>query len=213
MTPDTASLSIVQFPHECLTRRARPVDPSDPAVAAVAERMLTLMREANGVGLAAPQVGLPWRLFVTNAGEADPVDRIFVNPVLHLGRGSLESGEEGCLSLPGIHVQVRRATFVRVEAFAPRMDGSDPSGSAPGGSYDSSGTLGGGGPGGAGGAGGAGGSGHITGAFELEAEGFLARVIQHEFDHLEGTLIIDRMGPMDRLTLRRTIEELKAAAR
>jgi len=172
MTPDISRLSIVHFPHEVLTRRADPVDPSDPLLSSVASRMLELMREANGVGLAAPQVGLPWRLFVTHAGEADPVDRVFVNPVITLGRGTLESAEEGCLSLPGIYAQIRRAAQVRVHA------------------HDASGNP-----------------------FEVEAEGFFARVLQHEFDHLEGTLIIDRLGPLDRLALRRTIEELKASVR
>jgi len=172
MMPDPASLSIVSFPHECLKRRADPVDPSDPAVAAVAARMIELMHEANGVGLAAPQVGLPWRLFVTHARDADPVDRVFINPVLSLGRGQIDIEEEGCLSLPGIHVQVRRAVHVRVEATD--IEGQP---------------------------------------LSLDLDGFPARVVQHEFDHLEGILIIDRMGPLDRLALRRTIAELKAAGR
>jgi len=173
MAVDPASLRIVRYPDPVLRRRAEAVDPADESVRAVARRMVELMHEADGVGLAAPQVGLPWRLFVTNAGEADPIDRVFVNPVLTLtspaGEPSpLEIMEEGCLSLPGIHADVRRPRHAAIEAVD--LEG-DP--------------------------------------VSMAAEGFLARVWQHEFDHLEGVLIIDRMGPKDRMVNRRSIKDLE----
>ena len=175
MHPDATSLRIVDYPDPVLRRRAEAVDPSDEAVRDVARRMIELMHEAEGVGLAAPQVGLSWRLFVTNAGEADPVDRVFMNPVLRItapdgGRSPLEVLEEGCLSLPGIHVQVRRPRHASIEAVG--LDGEP-----------------------------------VT----MAAEGFLARVWQHEFDHLERMLLLDRMGPRDRLSNRRAIRDLEDA--
>jgi peptide deformylase len=171
MAVDLASLRIIHFPDEALRAKAAQVDPEDETVRTVARRLIDLMHEADGVGLAAPQVGLSWRLFVTNAREADPVDRIFINPRLTLPRGELISEEEGCLSLPGINVQVRRA--VKAEISAIDLEGEP---------------------------------------FTMTAEGFLARVWQHEFDHLEGMLIIDRMSPIDRLATRKALKALEAGA-
>ena len=175
MDPDAANLRIVDYQDPALRRRAEEVDPTDDRVRAVARRMIELMHEAEGVGLAAPQVGLSWRLFVTNAGDADPVDRVFMNPVLRItapygSRSPLELLEEGCLSLPGIHVQVRRPRHASIDAVD--LDGAPVS---------------------------------------MAAEGFLARVWQHEFDHLEGVLLLDRMGPRDRLGNRRAIRDLEDA--
>lgn len=134
--------------------------------------MLELMHEADGVGLAAPQVGLSWRLFVTNAREHDPVDRVFINPELTLGKGELEVMEEGCLSLPGIYGDVRRPPAAAISAIG--LDGE---------------------------------------RFTLELEGFVSRVCQHEFDHLMGVLIIDKMSQLSRLSIRKQLKELEAAAR
>lgn len=171
MAVDPASLRIILFPEEVLRAKAAEVDPEDETVRAVARRMIDLMHEAEGVGLAAPQVGLGWRLFVTNARDADPVDRVFINPSLVLPRGELITEEEGCLSLPGIQVQVRRALEAEISAID--LDGK---------------------------------------RFSMTAEGFLARVWQHEFDHLEGVLIIDRMSPIDRIATRKTLKSLEAGA-
>lgn len=162
-------MSIVRYPDPVLRKRAEPVDPADPALADIAARMLELMHDAEGVGLAAPQVGLPWRMFVTNGRDADPEDRVFLNPTLEFPPDEpVESAEEGCLSLPGIHVDRTRPVRARISAFLP---GGEP----------------------------------IT----LEGEGMLARIWQHEFDHLEGILIIDRMNPMERLATRRALRDLR----
>jgi peptide deformylase len=176
MEVDPASLKIVHYPDPVLRRRADDVDPTSENVRAVARRMIELMHEADGLGLAAPQVGLPWRMFVTNGADADPVDRVFMNPVLTLTapdgtRSPLDPMEEGCLSLPGIHVTVRRPRHAAIEATG--LEGETVS---------------------------------------LAAEGFLAKVWQHEFDHLEGILILDRMGPRDRMTNRRAIRDLELDA-
>ncbi len=169
MRVDPASLRIVSYPDPVLRVRAEPIESIDETVRAVAERMIELMHEAAGVGLAGPQVGLPWRLFVTNAPDIDPVDRVFVNPRVTLGRGAIEAKEEGCLSLPGINVQVRRP--VEAEVTATDLAGRP---------------------------------------FTMQAEGMLARIWQHENDHLDGVMIIDRMGTMDRLATRKLLKGMKA---
>ena len=171
VTADPTKLSIVHYPDPVLRETTVTVDPEDATVRAVAERMLALMHDAEGVGLAAPQVGLAWRLFVTNAGTADPVDRVYFNPELTLDADApKESAEEGCLSLPGIHVQ--RSRPIRATIRATGLDGEP---------------------------------------FEFSDDGFLARVWQHEFDHLEGVLIIDKMTPMERMNTRRTLKGLRLA--
>jgi peptide deformylase len=170
MSVDPDQLTILIYPHPALREKGQPVDPADKNVHDVARRMLQLMHEADGVGLAAPQVGLAWRLFVTHGREADPEDRVFINPQLTVGRGEMVSEEEGCLSLPGIHVQVRRHDHVDITAHG--LDGKP---------------------------------------FSASADGFLTRIWQHENDHLDGVLIIDKMSPMDRLATRKALKELKTA--
>lgn len=134
------------------------------------EEMFDLMYEHEGVGLAAPQVDLPYRLFVINP-EGDPdvpeAERVFINPVLSAGKGH-EEGREGCLSLPGLYAQVPRNTSVRVNA------------------YDLSGNE-----------------------LDLTLSGFDARVVQHEADHLDGTLFIDRLPPASLAALRDDLEEFE----
>jgi len=171
MSVDPARLEIVVYPEPILRRRAEAVDPEDETVRAVARRMLELMHEADGLGLAGPQVGLGWRLFVTNAREDDPEDRVFINPELKLGRGEMDSAEEGCLSLPEIRVQVRRPVEAEISAIG--LDGR---------------------------------------RFTTTAAGLVARVWQHEFDHIEGILIVNRTSPLDRLRVRKPLKELEAAA-
>jgi len=144
--------------------------------------MIELMHEAEGVGLAAPQVSLPWRMFVTAGfaevddedGEVDPQrhpDRVFINPSLELKPGPLQAMEEGCLSLPDIRCEIRRPGGATITAQ--NLDGE---------------------------------------TISMASEGFISRVWQHDFDHLEGVLIIDRMTPIDRIATRRTLKDLEAAA-
>jgi peptide deformylase len=172
MAIDIEQLRIIHFPDPVLRQRAEPVAEITDEVRAVAARMLVLMHDANGAGLAAPQVGLSWRLFVTAAGEEDDEDRVYVNPVLSDLVGPPEGAEEGCLSLPGITAEIRRPTTATVTA---RDLGGD--------------------------------------TFTRTSDDWMARVWQHEYDHLEGTLILDRMTPMSRLATRKAIKELKAAAK
>ncbi len=161
---------IVLYPDPVLTRRAGPVEVFDERLQCLVDRMVELMREAQGAGLAAPQVGISRRLFVIEDDarpEEPPQPMVFINPELELG-GDLVSFEEGCLSIPDVRVMVRRPQLVRIKALDVHGE-----------------------------------------PFELEDEDFLARVWQHEFDHLEGVLIIDRMSPRDRLANRRTLKEMR----
>ncbi len=168
MALDVSGLEIVQYPDPVLRTVARPIDPIDDTVRAVAARMFELMHDAEGAGLAAPQVGLSWRMFVTRADDEHP-DRVFVNPSIRDLDGELELRAEGCLSLPVLTVEVRRPTAATVTCLD--LDGR---------------------------------------SMTLAATGLMARIWQHEHDHLNGVLIIDKMTPMDRIANRRLLKELEA---
>jgi len=182
MTVDPSTLRVVNYPHPALRRKAEAISPS-PEVRAVALRMIELMHEHEGIGLAAPQVGLPWRLFVTFVPEGDgrhaDIDLptaeaqacVYINPVLSDPRGKLRSSEEGCLSLPDIRGAVHRPETITITAQS--TDGR---------SFTRSGT------------------------------GLLARCWQHENDHLDGVLIIDRMTQIYRLKNRSALRDLERSA-
>ena len=131
-----------------LREHALEVETFDRALRKLAKRMISIMHDAPGVGLAAPQVGTLQRLLVYDV-EDDP--KVLVNPVLDEFSDENEESDEGCLSVPGVTMPVERPVEVRVRAF------------------DATGEP-----------------------LEFRAEGFEARVIQHEYDHLEGVLIVDR---------------------
>ena len=114
---------IVQYPHPALRHPAKPVTSIDGELRRYAERMLELMYEHEGLGLAAPQVALPVQLLVMNF-EGDPqkkaLEYIAINPVILERKGSQE-GSEGCLSFPDLYQKVRRAKTVTVQAY--NLDG------------------------------------------------------------------------------------------
>lgn len=161
------STRIICWPDPRLTKMSKPVENFDGELRALAERMLVLMREARGVGLAAPQVGVNLRLFVMNPTHNAEDDRVYVNPVLLDAEGEQES-EEGCLSLPGINVKVLRSNRICLAG------------------YDLEGRP-----------------------IEQAETGYLARIWQHEVDHLNGTLLLDRMGAVAKMANRRTIKEME----
>jgi peptide deformylase len=144
-----ALAQIRQYPDVALRMKARDVTEFDDALLQLVERMQLLMHDAQGVGLAATQLGILQRLFVFDPEEKGP--QAVVNPTLVRPSEETETDEEGCLSLQGVRVPVERPLRVTLE-------GKDPAG------RDVS--------------------------FELEGLG--ARVVQHELDHLDGVLIIDR---------------------
>ena len=160
-------LKIILYPDPRLKKMSPPVEVFDESLRALATRMLELMRGAKGVGLAAPQVGQNVRMFVMNATGEPGDDRVYVNPVLSDAEGE-EEAEEGCLSLPGIHINVLRNKQVRMRAQD--LEGNP---------------------------------------IEEVASGFVPRVWQHETDHLNGTMLTDRMGPVARMANRRILNDLK----
>ena len=142
------ALDIRTFGDPVLKTRAAPVESFDGALSRLAQEMLLTMREHEGVGLAANQVGRIKRILVAALEEQEYV---IVNPVIEESAQTTEIELEGCLSIPGIQVEVERPTAVT-------LSGQDASG-AP---------------------------------LRLEASGLLARIFQHEIDHLDGVLILDR---------------------
>lgn len=161
------NLCIIHWPDPRLKQPSKPVERFDDKLRLLANRMLELMKQSKGVGLAAPQVGVNLRLFVMNPTGQELDDRVLVNPVLSDGDG-VEEQDEGCLSLPGLTVNVERFRTLRLTAKTVDGDPID----------------------------------------EVET-GYLARIWQHELDHLNGTLLTDRMGPVARLANRRLLKKLE----
>ena len=162
-----ALAQIRQYPDAALKMAARPVEEFDDDLRRLVERMKQLMLDANGIGLAATQVGVLRRMFVFQLADDDEVTTI-VNPEITKRSRSTEVADEGCLSLQGVLVPVERASEVTIE-------GQDLSG-AP---------------------------------FKLELEEMDARVVQHELDHLDGVLMLERTDDESRkdalATLRKSL--------
>ena len=169
--PDLGKLQILQYPDPRLREHAAKVREMGKFLQELAARMGELMGESKGVGLAATQVGWPFKFVILNPTLEPGKVRAFINPVILARRGRILE-EEGCLSVPGVFAKVRRAEKVTVRATLP--DG-EPA--------------------------------------EMEAEGLIARAWQHELDHLEGGLFVDRLAPAARIViapqLRQMEEEFK----
>jgi peptide deformylase len=167
---DAAMRHIRTYGDPVLRTPARPVERFDDALRAEIERMGRLMHDALGIGLAAPQVGVSHRLFVYRV-EPDGELQAVVNPEIEWSSRETETLEEGCLSLPGVHVDVERPLHVRVRA------------------QDAYGEP-----------------------IVIEASGMEARVIQHETDHLDGVLILDRTSRDQRKAAIRALREAERSA-
>ncbi len=163
-----AAMSFIRrYGDPVLKSRATDVDRFDDRLRNQVARMAGIMRDAFGVGLAAPQLGISQRLLVYRVGQDAPLVAL-VNPEIEWEGDEEEVYEEGCLSIPGIHVDVSRKLHVRVSAQdeegEPRV---------------------------------------------VEASGLEARVIQHEIDHLDGRLILDRTSREQKKEAMRTLRELE----
>ncbi len=168
MKLNVEKLAIINYPDPRLRQVAEPIEAITPLVQQVVKRMLELMVEADGVGLAAPQVGLSWRLFVSNPRGEAAKDMVFINPRLSDRSGLIDS-DEGCLSIPHVNGVIRRAGEVTITAT--NLEGRE---------------------------------------FKLTGTELLARIWQHETDHLDGKLIIDRFSEADKLKARRSLKQLEA---
>ncbi|REJ93463.1 MAG: peptide deformylase [Planctomycetota bacterium] len=147
-------MEIVHYPHPALRWKSSDVRQIDANLRKTVREMFDLMYAAKGIGLAANQVALPLRLFIVNpTGEAGQPEEehVFINPVITNRKGA-EIGEEGCLSLPGLYSDVRRAETIVVDAFD--IDGQP---------------------------------------IRATLSELPARLVQHETDHLDGVLFIDRL--------------------
>ncbi len=153
-----------------LKTKARPVERFDDELRDEVARMAILMHDALGIGLAAPQVGISHRVLVYRV-EPDSPTVALVNPEIEWSSRDEEISEEGCLSLPFVHVDVERPVAVLVRARDER-----------------------------------------GGELVIEATGLEARVIQHEIDHLDGILILDRTTREQRKAAMRALREAEQAA-
>lgn len=152
-----------------LRRKAEPVETVDDEVRELIDDMLETMYDADGVGLAAPQVGLSHRVIVVDTREPEVAPFALVNPVIVESGEETDRGEEGCLSIPGLKEIVERPARVVVE-------GLDPEGNPR----------------------------------RIEAEGLLARVLQHEVDHLDGILFLDRVSALKRTMLLKRWKKIRS---
>jgi peptide deformylase len=166
----TAALAHVRkFGDPVLKTRARAVERFDDALTDEIKRMSELMVDALGVGLAATQVGILNRVLVYRVHQQAPVAAL-VNPEIEWSGKEKEILEEGCLSLPAVHVDVERPVHIRVRALDEHGE-----------------------------------------PIMIEASGLEARVIQHEVDHLDGVLVLDRISRQQRKEAMRALREALAA--
>lgn len=164
---EPSEFEVVLYPDPILRRTADPIDRFDDALRDLVRAMFARMKKSNGVGLAAPQIGLRQRLLVLNpTGDAGD-DLVFVNPTILARAGQKVAYDEGCLSFPGIFAEIVRPDRCTLKAF-------DPHGNP----------------------------------VEKEFEGFTSRIIQHEYDHLEGVLLVDRMSPAEKQKHKGALEDL-----
>ncbi len=162
-------LRVVKYPHPALRHPCKPLRRVDGEIRRLVREMFDLMYAQKGVGLAANQVALPYRLFILNL-ESDPAkapEHVFLNPVL-TRRGATVESEEGCLSFPEIYAPVKRSEKVLISAYD--LEGRE---------------------------------------LNYAVEGFFARAVQHEYDHLDGRLFIDRLSPSALLSVKQALADLE----
>lgn len=165
---DIDKCRITHYPARVLATPAQSVENIDRDIRQLVKKMTDIMLENRGVGLAAPQAGVPLRLFIISLDASRENVKVFINPTVTPITGAFESVEEGCLSVPGIHTKIRR--FKKCKVTATDLDGNE---------------------------------------FTEEAEGLYARALQHEYDHIEGMTITDRMSSVAKIAHRRQLKALQ----
>lgn len=162
-----AVLEILKYPHSVLKKRSKEVDRIDEEVKKLIHDMAETMYEANGIGLAACQVGVPRRIIVLDVSPIDPKQSFFamINPEIVSEEGEIDH-EEGCLSVPDCLEKVRRKERVRVRGMS--LEGEE---------------------------------------MEVAGEGILAFALQHEIDHTNGLLILDRVSRLKREIYRNKVKK------
>jgi len=173
-------LPIVAYGDPILRKKAEEIDEDYPNLKELISDMFETMYAARGVGLAAPQVGLPIRLFVIDAspfaeddedGEGDPsvknFKKVLINPIIIEEKGEKWGFNEGCLSIPDINEEVLRPTHVTINYLDENFE-----------------------------------------EHEVELSGLAARVVQHEYDHIEGKLFIDKLSPLKKAMLKGKLDTI-----
>ena len=160
-------MKIVTYPAPVLRQNAKPLVRIDGEIRRKVEEMMELMYQADGIGLAAPQVGWSVRLFIIDTDGNRTGEKVFINPTI-LETDGEQNKEEGCLSFPGILGKVIRAQRIKGQAY--NLEGQK---------------------------------------MDIEADGLFARAWQHELDHLNGCLFIDKMSPASRLSISHQLKELE----
>ncbi len=163
---DIDKCKLTRYPAQILKLKAMPVEAIDDDIRRLADRMIDIMVESNGIGLAAPQANVSLRMFVISLESQRENAMIFINPRIET-TGPTETMEEGCLSVPGIYTNIKRPA--RVTVTAQDLDGKE---------------------------------------FTIEAADLLSKCIQHEYDHLEGKTIVDRMSMVAKIKYRRTLDTM-----
>jgi peptide deformylase len=163
---DYSKCRLTQFPSPVLDKKAEPITEINDDIRKLADRMIDLMVETEGVGFAGPQAGVNLRIFVVSLDSSRENAKVYINPEIEVS-GPVVSHEEGCLSLPGIYGQIKR--YAQCKVTATDLDGN---------------------------------------RFTEEGEGLLARAFQHEYDHLEGTMIKDRLSRMAKVRARNRLKQL-----
>ncbi len=171
-------LPIFAYGQPVLKKVAAPISPDYPGLSELLDNMWETMYHADGVGLAAPQVGLSIRLFVIDTSEVERdakrehdkgFKRVFINAQIVEEKGDLWTYEEGCLSIPRIRGDVERPPIIHLRWQDENFD-----------------------------------------THEQTFEGVNARVIQHEYDHIEGVLFTERLKPLKKQMIRRRLEDIRS---
>jgi len=167
--PDLEKLAVIRYPDPLLKKPSVEITEVDSFLDELVCRMAELMEQERGMGLAGPQVGLNYRIVIGNPTMEPGKYEVLINPVILKREGRL-IGQEGCLSVPGVFANVKRAERVVVRAMRPSGE-----------------------------------------TVEFEAEGLPARLWQHEIDHLDGALFVDRLSTAARILIRNSLKELERA--
>jgi peptide deformylase len=160
---------IIYYGHDALREVARTVETFDSSLRNLTEEMFLLMKRANGIGLAAPQINIPLRIVVIDVSHTEGGQKAaIINPEIVSASKKLVSYEEGCLSVPGIYEEIVRPADVKVRGYSPEGK-----------------------------------------KVEYKANALFARVLQHEIDHLDGVLFIDRLEEFIRREYTKELKKIK----
>lgn len=164
---DTKKYCMTCYPAKVLSSPAEPIAEITDEIRQLAERMIEIMVQQRGVGLAGPQAGVNLRIFIISLDGTAESTKVYINPKIKTS-GGIEANSEGCLSLPGITANIKR--FKKCTVTATDLDGNE---------------------------------------FTDEAEELYSRALQHEYDHLDGMMIKDRMGRVSAIAAKRHLRKLE----